>query len=80
MTKLPEHLIAGEVPALKIYLNGVEAYGVVEAHTGEGWLRKVTLNFEGEMIMRDGEIATELVHGNITAELIDGQTDTQTAT
>lgn len=73
MYKPPLHLIAGEVPAMRIYLNGVEIHDVTEAHTGEGWLLKTVRNFEGSLIVRNGAIVTEKLNGFVTAEVIGGK-------
>lgn len=71
--KLPDHLIAGEVPPLRVWLDGVEQQKVMEAHLTEGWLIKFIDDEDGNPVIDGDEYATERLTGNVTVELIESQ-------
>lgn len=68
---LPDHLVAGEVPPCRVFLDGVEVEKVVEAHLTEGWMIKLVEDEEGNPVNNGDEYATERLTGVVTAELIE---------
>lgn len=72
---LPAHLTietVKEYGPIKVFLDGEPVDMVVEANTKEGWLTKYKQTDAGgliELVMEGDEIATETLHGVVTAEL-----------
>lgn len=75
MITLSGHLVAGEVPPCHIHLNGLPKSDVVEAHTEEGWIVRCRRDGEGNLVVVDGEIATERHSGTVTATLMEDWCD-----
>lgn len=74
MTKLPDHLVAGQVPPCRIWLDGIERQnGVIEAHLTEGWIIQCCPGPDGLPVVVGDEFPTEKLFGVVTAELIEDQ-------
>ena len=73
MMQMPNHLVAGEVPPCRVWLDGIERLnGVIEAHLSEGWIVQCCPGPDGQPLIVGGEIATEKLFGAVTAEWIEG--------
>lgn len=70
---LPEHLTWENTAAIGVnvvvYFDGVQVHDIIEAHTGEGWLIRARHNVAGLVFADGDEIATETLHGLVTAEI-----------
>lgn len=70
---IPVHMTPLNTPPVRIYLDGAEVRGVVEAHRVEGWLIRYVNTEDGEPIVgADGNLLTEKLYGRVTAEHFDG--------
>lgn len=60
---------------VQIYLDGVEMRHIVEAHLDEGWIDRVKVDQDGNLVAggknRD-ELVIERLWGVVTAEIIEG--------
>lgn len=68
---MPDHLVAGQVPRCRVWLDGVEQALVHEANVSGGWLIRAKLDANGEIYVEDDEIATEKLFGVVTAEFME---------
>lgn len=67
----PDHLVAGQVPPCRVWLDGAEQKMVSEASISGGWLIRAKLDAEGHVYAEGDEIATEKLFGVVTAEFME---------
>ncbi len=65
---MPDHLIAGQVPPCRIWLDGVEQTMVVEACVSAGWIIRNQTDANGQCIIAGDEFATEKLFGAVTCD------------
>lgn len=73
MTQMPDHLVAGKVPACRIWLDGIERSFVVEACLSEGWIVETCQDASGNPVVKDDEFLTQKLHGVVRAEWVEPQ-------
>lgn len=75
MTGMPDHMIAGQVPPCRIWLDGVEQSMVVEACLSDGWIIRNRTDAQGQCIVEGEDFATEKLFGVVTYDWSDEWTE-----